>query len=117
MVAVVVGAVYATAGTVAHSFTLWGLPIGLILAIVGSAALLAAVRLLTGDRWAALAAGAGALVATVVLSGAGPGGSVITPGDGLGVVWAIAVPVVTATVVAWPDAAPTAPGSGPVSTN
>jgi hypothetical protein len=108
IIALVVGAVYGLAGTIAQSFLLGWLPVGLVLAIVGSAALLGAVRLLTGDRWAALATGLGMMLATLIFSGRGPGGSVIVPAtaDGafpVGVVWTIAVPVLVAIVVAWPD--------------
>ena len=49
--------------------------------IIGSAALLVAVRLLTSDRWAALATGLGMMIATLVFSGRGPGGSVIVPAE------------------------------------
>ncbi|MET0672444.1 MAG: histidinol dehydrogenase [Microbacterium pygmaeum] len=103
VVALVVGIVYGLAGTIAHSFS-WGpLPIGLILAILGSAALLAAVRLLTSDRWSALATGLGMMVATLVFSGRGPGGSVIVPQTSLAIAWTIAVPILVAVVVAWPE--------------
>lgn len=108
VIALVVGAVYGLAGTIAQSYLLGGFPVGLLLAVVGSAALLAAVRLLTTDRWAALATGLGMMVATLVFSGRGPGGSVIVPAaaDGAfptGLAWTIAVPVLVAIVVAWPD--------------
>lgn len=103
LVAFLVGAVYGLAGTIAHSFTLGWLPLGLVLAIIGSAALLAAVRLLTADRWCALAAGLGMVVATVVFSGSGPGGSVIVPQTDLAVVWTISVPILVAIAVAWPS--------------
>jgi Family of unknown function (DUF6113) len=103
VVALLVGIVYGLAGTIAHSFT-WGwFPLGLILAILGSAALLAAVRLLTADRWAALATGLGMMLATLVFSGRGPGGSVIVPQTSLAIVWTVAVPILVAVVVAWPD--------------
>src|SRR6476619_6185664 len=102
IVALVVGAVYGTAGTIAHAFTIGWFPLGLILAIIGSAALLVAVRLLTSDRWAALAAGLGMMIATLVFSGRGPGGSVIVPNSLLGIVWTIAIPLVVTVVVAWP---------------
>ena len=108
IIALIVGAVYGLAGTIAQSFLLGWLPLGLVLAVVGSAALLAAVRLLTTDRWAALATGLGMMLATLIFSGRGPGGSVIVPATAegafpSGVVWTIAVPVLVAIVVAWPD--------------
>ncbi|MCR2784449.1 MULTISPECIES: DUF6113 family protein [unclassified Microbacterium] len=108
IIALFVGLVYGAAGTVAHAFMLGWFPLGLILAIIGVAALLLAVRLLTADRWAALAAGFGAMIATLVFSGAGPGGSIIVPAPApgefsVGIVWTIAVPLLVAIVAAWPD--------------
>lgn len=102
-----VGAVYGLAGTIAQGYRLGSIPVGLTLAIIGSAALLVAVRLLTADRWAALAAGFGMMGATLVFSGQGPGGSVVVPqvveGFNPGIVWTFAVPILVAIVVAWPD--------------
>lgn len=103
IVALAAGTVYGLAGTIAHAYTLAGLPVGLVLGVLGSAALLVAVRLLAADRWATLASGGGMLLATLVFSGSGPGGSVIVPQTGLAVVWTFAVPLVIAVVVAWPD--------------
>ena len=102
VVALVVGTVYGLAGTIAHAYQLGWFPLGLVLAIVGCAALLVAVRMLTDDRWAALATGLGMLAATLVFSGRGPGGSVIVPQTGLATVWTLAVPLLVALVVAWP---------------
>ncbi|GAA1958869.1 DUF6113 family protein [Microbacterium deminutum] len=103
LIAFVVGAVYGLAGTIAHSFEVGWFPLGLVLAVVGCAALLLAVRLLTGDRWAVLATGLGMVAATFVFSGRGPGGSVIVPQTTLGTVWTIAVPVLVVVAVVWPD--------------
>jgi hypothetical protein len=103
LVALAVGAVYGLAGTIAHSYMLGWFPLGLVLAIIGCAALLAAVRLLTADRWATLAAGAGMIAATLVFSGRGPGGSVIVPQTAVATAWTIAVPIIVAVVVFWPD--------------
>lgn len=110
IIALAVGAVYGAACTVAHAYTLGVIPLGLVLAIVGVVALLVAVRVLTADRWAALSAGLGALGATIVFSGSGPGGSVIVPSGALGVVWTFAVPLAVAVVVAWPDVSRNARG-------
>lgn len=106
IVAVAIGGAYGLAGTIAHPFRLWVLPVGLILALIGSAALLIAIRLLTGDRWATLASGLGMLTATLVFSGEGPGGSVIVPQTGYGVVWTFGVPILVALIVAWPSRMP-----------
>lgn len=94
--------VYGSAGTVAHAYVLGPVPVGLVLALVGCAALLAAIRLLTGDRWSALAAGLGMMTAALVFSGAGPGGSIIVPQSTLGTVWTLALPLVVAVIIAWP---------------
>jgi hypothetical protein len=108
VVALLVGAAYGLAGTIAHSFTLGWFPLGLILALIGSGALLIAVRLLTADRWATLATGAGLFIATLVFSGRGPGGSVIVPEKDpqalldLGMIWTVAIPLLVLVVVAWP---------------
>jgi hypothetical protein len=103
VVAFLVGAVYGLAGTIAHAYSLGWFPVGLVLAIIGSAALLVSVRLLTADRWAALATGLGMILATLVFSGRGPGGSVIVPQTELALAWTIAVPVMVGIVVAWPN--------------
>jgi hypothetical protein len=108
VVAVLIGTVYGTAATVGHAFTLGWFPLGLILAIIGSGGLLLALRLLTGDRWTALAGGLGIVLATFVFSQQGPGGSAIvaapSPGtEWIPLVWTGAVPLMVAVVVAWPD--------------
>jgi hypothetical protein len=103
IVAFIVGAVYGLAGTIAHAYRLGWLPLGLVLAIIGCGALLAAVRLLTADRWAALAAGLGMMFATVVFSGRGPGGSVIVPQTELAIAWTISVPILVVAVTVWPN--------------
>lgn len=116
VIAIVIGAIYGIAGTIGQSGTLGVIPAGLIIAVVGVAALLFAVRVLTGDRWATLATGMGAMLTTMLFSGKGPGGSVVVPApaDGqlsTGLIWTIAVPVLVAIIVAWPsriDMTPTA---------
>jgi hypothetical protein len=103
LVAFLVGAVYGLAGTIAHAYELAWFPLGLVLAIIGCAGLLVAVRFLTADRWAALATGLGMMTSTLVFSAKGPGGSVIVPEGALGSVWTLALPILIAIVVAWPD--------------
>lgn len=105
IIALVVGLVYGVAGTVAHAYTIGWFPLGLVLGIIGCAALLLAVRLLTSDRWSTLATGLGMMIATLVFSGSGPGGSVVVPQTGLAIAWTFAVPIVVALVVAWPEPA------------
>lgn len=106
-VALVIGLVYGVAGTIGQA-AMWGvIPLGLVVAVVGTGALLLAVRLLTADRWAALACGLGAMASTLVFSGRGPGGSVVVPAPpegeiSTGIIWTIAVPLIVAVIVAWP---------------
>lgn len=107
-VALLIGAVYGVAGTIGQAAT-WGpVPIGLVIAVIGVAALLVAVRLLVSDRWAAAATGLGATVAALVFSGRGPGGSVVVPAPAegeisTGLLWTIIVPLIAAIVVGWPS--------------
>lgn len=109
VIAAVIGFVYGVACVIGQAAT-WGpVPVGLIAATIGLVGLLVAVRVLTGERSSTLAAGVGALVATVVLSGRGPGGSVVVPAapEGVitpGMVWTLAVPLLAALIVAWPSA-------------
>lgn len=109
LVAAVLGFVYGVACVIGQAAT-WGVvPVGLITAVVGLAAMLVAIRVLTGERATTLAAGVGALAATVILSGRGPGGSIVVPAapEGeitTGVIWTIAVPLIAAIIVAWPSA-------------
>lgn len=110
IVAFLVGVVYGVAGTVGQAASLGGFPLGVCVAIIGVAAVLTAVRLLTADRWSAFAAAMGAMLATLLFSGAGPGGSVIVPAPAegemitTGIIWTLAVPIVAALVIAWPAA-------------
>jgi len=103
LAALIVGGVYGVAATIAHSFT-WGpVPVGLIVGAIACGALLIALRALTGDRWAALAAGLGMLALILVISQRGPGGSVIVPNTALGNIWMYVAAGITVLVVAWPD--------------
>jgi len=104
LIALVVGVVYGTAGSFAHASWIGPSPAGVVLGVVGAAALLVALRQLTGDRWAALAGGAGMMGATFVFSVPSAGGSVLftVQNEALALVWMAAVPLLTALVVAWP---------------
>jgi hypothetical protein len=108
LVSFVIGAVYGTAATVAHAYAVGGFPLGLLLAIIGTGGLLLALRALTGDRWTALSGGLGVVLATFVFSNIGPGGSaIVAPATDatawIPVAWTVAVPILVALVVAWPD--------------
>ena len=85
-IAFLIGAFYGTAGTVGQAFLVGPVPVGLILATVGSAALLVALRTLTGDRINALAGGLGITAATYLFSQVGPGGSAIVAAPTAGTV-------------------------------
>lgn len=103
LAAFLVGAVYGVAATIAHSFALGPVPVGLIVGAIACAALLTALRALTGDRWAALAAGAGMMALILLISQRGPGGSVVVPDTPLGNVWMYVAAAIVVLVVAWPD--------------
>ncbi|WP_298012554.1 DUF6113 family protein [uncultured Microbacterium sp.] len=106
----VLGAVVGAVGTVAHASLE---PLGVILAVIASTALVLALRLLI-DRWASVAASVGLIGAIVLFSGPGPGGSIIAPAeDPYALVWAIAAPLLAAVIVAFPTlpVAPVAPAS------
>lgn len=101
--AALVGGVYGVAGTIGHS-VMWGpIPIGLIVATIACAAILVAVRALTHDRAAAVAAGLGMIGMLVLISGEGPGGSVVVPASLMGQIWTYVVAGLVLLVVAWPS--------------
>ena len=98
-----VGVVYGTAGTIAHSL-MWGvIPIGMIVAAIACAALLVAVRALTRDRGATVATALGMLGMVMIISGPGPGGSVIVPNTPVGQIWIYLVAGIALLVIAWPN--------------
>lgn len=100
----VVGVIFGLATTVTHASGLWGMTwMGLVLGVIACGGMLLAVRLLLHDRWAALLTGLGMLAGMVVISGRGPGGSVIVPNDVLGIIWTCTVAGMVLLVAAWPD--------------
>lgn len=101
--AALVGVVYGAAGTIAHSL-MWGvIPVGLIIGGIACGALLVAVRTLTHDRGAALATAIGMLGTLLIISGPGPGGSVIVPNTPVGQIWIYLVAGLALVVIAWPS--------------
>ncbi|MCJ1706874.1 DUF6113 family protein [Microbacterium sp. VKM Ac-2923] len=107
-VAFLIGAFYGTAGTVGQAFLVGPIPLGLILATIGSAALLVALRTLTGDRVNALAGGLGITAATFLFSQVSPGGSAIVAAPTVGtewipLVWTVVGPALMVLVAMWPD--------------
>ena len=77
-------------------------PLGLIAGLLIVAALVAGFRLAFDSRIIAGAAGLGVLAAVAVLALPGAGGSVVVADGALGYVWVLGVPLIVATVVAWP---------------
>lgn len=113
--AAVIGGVYGIAGTIAHSLT-WGpVPVGLIIAAIACGALLVAIRALTHDRASTLAAGLGMLGTVTLISGVGPGGSVVVADTIWGRVWIYLIAGLVLLAVAWPRfSRPQAPRSAVV---
>ncbi|GAA2855545.1 hypothetical protein MIAR_15820 [Microbacterium arabinogalactanolyticum] len=103
LAALLIGGVYGVAATIAHSYTLGPVPVGMILGAIACAALLIALRTLTGDRWAALAAGFGMMALILLISQRGPGGSVVVPNTPLGNIWMYVAAGIVVLVVMWPD--------------
>lgn len=100
-----IGAFVGAASTISHSFAIGGIPVGFLLAVLATAGLLLGIRLLAQDPWATLATGIGVFTAVVVLSGKGPGGSVVVAADAWGTAWSIAAGAIILLVVAWPNMA------------
>lgn len=101
--AALVGVVYGVAGTVAHSL-MWGIvPVGLIIGAIACGSLLIAVRALTHDRAATLATAIGMLGMLLIISGPGPGGSVIVPNTPFGQIWIYLVAGLSLLAIAWPS--------------
>jgi hypothetical protein len=101
--AALVGGVFGVAGTIGHSL-MWGpVPVGLIVGAVACGAILVAIRSLTHDRGATLAAGLGMVGMVVLISGVGPGGSVVVQDTLSGRIWIYLVAGLVLLAVAWPS--------------
>ncbi|WP_232224532.1 histidinol dehydrogenase [Microbacterium sp. 1.5R] len=101
--AALVGGVFGVAGTIGHSL-MWGpVPVGLIVGAIACGAILVAIRALTHDRGATLAAGLGMLGMLVLISGVGPGGSVVVEDTLSGRIWTYLVAGLVLLAVAWPS--------------
>jgi hypothetical protein len=77
-------------------------PLGLVAALAIVAALLVGFRLAFGDRWIAVAAGAGVVLASAVLALPGAGGSLLVLGDAAGYLWAFGPALLALLVIVWP---------------
>lgn len=87
VVAPVAGLAVGVLGSFVHPLTWAGLPYGLLLGIVLTAALLLAAGLSTGGRTAPMLAAAGWLAAVVTLSSPRAEGDLVVPGTALGYAW------------------------------
>jgi LmbE family N-acetylglucosaminyl deacetylase len=104
--AFLVGVLFGVLGTVAHQATVTvaavAIPVGLVLALGGAAALLVGLRMVLHDRVAVLLAAVGLLGTIFVLSLRSTGGSVLVPAGLTGTLWTVVPALVAALVVAWP---------------
>ncbi len=101
--AALVGGVFGVAGTIGHSL-MWGpVPVGLLVGAIACGSILVAIRALTHDRGATLAAGLGMLGMLVLISGVGPGGSVVVEDTLSGRFWTYLVAGLVLLTVAWPS--------------
>ena len=98
------GAGFGLLGTIAHQapLSIWPVvPLGLVVALAAIACLMIGLRHLVA-RSLVLASALGVIGAVLLLSGRGPGGSVLVPDNALGVVWSIAPGLIALGVVIWP---------------
>lgn len=103
LAAALVGGVFGVAGTIGHSL-MWGpIPVGMVVGSIACGAILVAIRALTHDRGATLAAGLGMLGMLVLISGVGPGGSVVVEDTLAGRIWIYLVAGLVLLTVAWPS--------------
>jgi len=101
--AALIGGVFGIAGTIAHSLQ-WGpIPVGIIIGAIACGSILVAIRTLTHDRGAAVAAGLGMVGMLLVISGPGPGGSIVVPNTISGQIWTYLVAGLVLVVIAWPS--------------
>jgi hypothetical protein len=103
LAAALVGGVFGVAGTIAHSL-MWGpVPVGIIVGTIACGAILIAIRSLTHDRAATVAAGAGMVGMLLIISGVGPGGSVVVENTVMGQIWIYVVAGLVILTVTWPS--------------
>lgn len=77
-------------------------PWGIAVSLLGVTSFLVGVRLVSSDRRAVVWSAAGVVLAVLVLSLPGPGGSVIIPNGVLGMTWAFAPTAIALMVALWP---------------
>jgi N-acetyl-1-D-myo-inositol-2-amino-2-deoxy-alpha-D-glucopyranoside deacetylase len=84
--------------------------VGVIVAVLIVAALFAGFRLVFGTRVVPGFAAVGMIVIVGILSILGPGGSVVIPWNGPGIVWQIAPTIIGIVVLVWPQGVRSRPG-------
>jgi hypothetical protein len=106
VVGAAVGAFFGIAGTIAHTVVLTvdelDFPVGLVVALLTCVALMVAIRALTNDVFIVLATGIGMLVALFLLSGGGPGGSILVPDEVTSHIWIWSIVVAVAVITLLP---------------
>ncbi|SKA99364.1 hypothetical protein SAMN06295879_2779 [Agreia bicolorata] len=101
------GALFGVMGTAVSQST-WmiasgfSLPIGLIVALLAVTLLLVGLRLVLRTRTTAILAAFGIVVTIFLLSQPSAGGSILVPGNALGVTWTFAPTIIALLVLAWP---------------
>lgn len=107
VLALIVGVVYGTVGTVAHplSITIASIviPWGLVLSLVGVSALLVGFRLVLGERLAVIAAAVGIVGIVALFSLESTGGSVLIQQGVSGLVWVLGPALIAALVIFFPS--------------
>jgi LmbE family N-acetylglucosaminyl deacetylase len=104
--ALAVGVAFGVLGTIGHQSTVTvgpaTIPVGLILALGGAAALLVGLRMLVGDRLVVFWCALGMIATIFLLSLRSTGGSVLIPAGLPGTLWSVAPTLVAAVAVGWP---------------
>jgi len=112
VLALAVGAVYGAIGTVAHVSVVapfgFTVPVGLVIAVTGVAALLLGFRLVFDDRLATLFAAVGVVGVIALFSFPSAGGTVLIGQNTLGIIWTLAPVLIGTIVTAWPKLPPRA---------
>ncbi|MWB99552.1 hypothetical protein [Agromyces seonyuensis] len=106
LLGLVLGLLYGFIATIGHQ-QVWRigdvvLPWGLVLAILGAGALVAALRLSFESRLGSIGGAVGLVGMVALLTLPGAGGSVLVPNNLLGMVWVVAPALIAAIVLAWP---------------
>lgn len=100
------GVVIGVLGTIQHQNTVtvgdFSFPFGIVIAVVSVLAMAVGFRLIREGRLLLLSATVGMTAVILGASGLGPGGSVLVPGNALGIVWGYLPALICVCVVLWP---------------